>query len=411
MQKVVRQVFRRNSKYFKDLDLLTFYAKNVYNVALYDLKQAFFNEEKLLYKTTLVKKYRSEDQLDFRKLPTGVAANVVELACKTFKSFFGLLKLKVSGKYNKPVNIPRYLHKVNGRQVLHYNADPNGAEVSFKRKGFIKFLKSDFYVPMPPTLKREDVKWVRVVPKGNHMIVELGYEVHLPSQITNENIASIDLGVNNLAVLASNTFEPVIINGKPLKSINQYYNKEISRLKSLLPEKTYSSKKIKDLYSRRHFKIEDYLHKASRFIVNHLVSNNISTLVVGYNKEWKQDTNLGKRNNQNFVGIPFYRFLSMLKYKCQEKGIAVEVQEESYTSKCSFFDNEKVGKHGIYSGTRVGRGSFKTSSGIFVNADLNGSLNILRKFLEKKVAWNDQIWSDLVGVNCRPNIDKVSTFI
>ena len=158
----------------------------------------------------------------------------------------------------------------------------------------------------------------------------------------NGKYAGIDLGLNNLTTVTSNVRKPFIINGKPCKSINQYANKKTAGLKSLLPEREYSSKQIKGIYKKRKNKIKDYLHKASTCVVNQLVSNNINTLIVGYNKEWKQDITMGKRNNQNFSEVPFYLFKEMLLYKCKLYGITMVEQEEPYTSKCSFLDYECV---------------------------------------------------------------------
>ena len=187
------------------------------------------------------------------------------------------------------------------------------------------------------------------------------------------------IGVNNLCAIGSNVLKPIIINGKPLKSINQYYNKKLAKLKSELKNEKKTSKRIKSLTNKRNNKVNDYLHKSSRLIVNYLVSNNINTLVIGKNKEWKQNAKIGKRNNQNFIQIPHTRFIEMLEYKCKLEGITVIVTEESYTSKCSFMDNEPIKKHTNYVGKRVKRGLFKSSKGILINADLNGSLNILKK--------------------------------
>jgi putative transposase len=171
---------------------------------------------------------------------------------------------------------------------------------------------------------------------------------------------------------------PIIINGKPLKSINQFYNKRKAQFQSKL-KNNKTSKKINKLSNKRNNKINDYLHKSSRFLVNQLVSKNISKLIIGYNKQWKQDINIGKRNNQNFVNIPFYKFIFMLKYKCELEGVEVILNEESYTSKCSFLDLEDVRKHEKYKGRRTKRGLFISSKNKLINADLNGSYNIMRK--------------------------------
>ena len=197
--------------------------------------------------------------------------------------------------------------------------------------------------------------------------------------LDNGNYLGIDIGLDNLASCVSNTGSCFIINGRPLKSINQYYNKRLSYLKSKLKDNKHTSKQIRSLTNKRNNKIKDYLHKASRILVNHVVSNGINTIIIGHNKYWKQEINIGKRNNQNFVSIPFNMFISMVSYKATLEGINVKIVEESYTSKCSFLDNEQICKHESYKGRRIKRGLFKTSFGKIINADINGAFNIIRK--------------------------------
>jgi putative transposase len=183
--------------------------------------------------------------------------------------------------------------------------------------------------------------------------------------------------------------KPIILNGKPCKSINQYYNKKIAFFKSILTtENKKISTRVLNLTLKRDNKIKDYLHKSSRYIVNHLISNQINTLIIGKNKEWKKEINIGKRNNQNFVQLPHSIFISMLEYKCKLLGIRVIITEESYTSKCSFLDNEAICKHSNYLGKKVKRGLFKSFQGKYINADLNGSLNILKKVVPNTIYSN-----------------------
>lgn len=190
------------------------------------------------------------------------------------------------------------------------------------------------------------------------------------------------MGLNNLATCTNNIKENFfIINGKPIKSINQFYNKEKSKLQTILKKinKKEWSKKLSKLTLKRNNKINDYLHKSSKYIMNHLVSNKINTLIIGYNKEWKQDINIGKVNNQNFTQIPYTKFIEQLKYKCKLEGINIKINEESYTSKCSFIDNEEIKKHENYQGKRIKRGLFRTKNNFLINSDINGSLNIMKK--------------------------------
>lgn len=199
---------------------------------------------------------------------------------------------------------------------------------------------------------------------------------------------SIDLGIDNLCTCISNVTKSFIINGKPIKSINQFYNKQKSKFQSELKLKNHKnqSNRLYRLSLKRNNKIKDYFHKVSKYIVNQLVEQSINTLIIGKNNGWKQETKLGNKNNQNFVSIPFEILINMLKYKCKLQGINVILQEESYTSKASFFDNDYIPvcnsdyKHYNFSGKRIKRGLYVTNN-ILINADINGSLNILRKYL------------------------------
>lgn len=410
MQKVDITVIKKQHEYYDELDHLCFLSKNLYNATIYCVRQQYLlNNRKRLSYYELNRKFTKRDQEDYRALPAKVSKAVMMLVDRNMKSFKELQKMRYKGEYNKPVRLPKYLHKEKGRQVVHYE---KGAINKGKREGYFKLSGTEIYIRINTDLYTlEEVTHVSIIPKGNHITIAVGYKVNEPETLKdNGRYASIDLGVNNLAVIASNVTEPIIINGKPLKLINQYYNKEISRLKSKLPKGRYTSKKIEDLYKRRGYKIKDYMHKASRYIVNHLVSNNINTLVLGYNQGWKQDTRMGKVSNQNFVSIPFYTFKNMLEYKCKTEGITVNVQEESYTSKVSFIDNEDIKKHETYLGKREQRGLFRSGTGQTINADLNGSLNILKKNLIKNELWDDRVRLDCIAVSSSPNLTKVTRF-
>ncbi|WP_246844216.1 transposase, partial [Hydrocoleum sp. CS-953] len=232
----------------------------------------------------------------------------------------------------------------------------------------------------------DSLQQVRIIPKLNYYVIEVVYEsVEVKLDLSESHVASVDLGVNNLATVTSNKkgFQPLIINGRPVKSINQFYNKKKGKLQSEL-KKTKSSNRIKRLSTKRNLKIDDYLHKTSRYIINHLIENQIGVLVIGNNPNWKQGINLGQKNNQNFVQIPFFKLIEQLKYKAKLVGIKVIINEESYTSIASFldWDNLPVYQKGVkyrFSGKRVKRGLYQASNGVKYNADVNGSLNILRK--------------------------------
>lgn len=404
---VERQLVKRHNKIFSEVDRLAFLSKNLYNSALYVIKQAY--RETGIYKNffDLSKEFIHLNQPDYRALPTRVSNATLQLVDKTMKSFFALLKAKKKGSYDKPVHLPHYLDK-NGRQVVFYTK----TGLSFKKKGFIRLSKTNIYIPTNRT--KSEVRFVRLVPKGNHYIVEIGYKVSYQSSSKEmKNIVSIDLGINNLMAVGSNTIKPFLVSGRPVKSINQFYNKKIAKQQSKLRKGVYTSDYIQNLWRRRNDKITDYFHKVTTKFVSHLVSNKIDTLIIGENKGWKQDINCGHVMNQKFCQIPFDKLKQMLKYKAELRGIQVIFTEESYTSKASFLDKDDIpkfdGKHHYkFSGRRIKRGLYKTKLGHFINADLNGALNILKKGL--KVAWNDQIWSDCVGAYSTPNLQKISVF-
>ena len=357
----------------------------MYNSALYALRKHFFETKTLKYKFQLSKEFQEQNQVDYRAMFVRSAQQIIGIAHQSMKSFFALIKAKKSGSYDKPVKLPKYLPK-NGRQVMIYD---NKAfyEKDFK-EGYIRVAQTQSRIPTK--IKNiKSIQQIRLVPKGNHVVVEVLYKVtDTPLKEDNRRYAAIDLGVNNLATVVSNVDSPKIINGRPLKSINQYYNKQKAKLQAKM-DKEYGTSKRKQtrreqsLTFKRNNKVNDYLHKTSRKIVNYLVSNNINTLFIGKNKEWKQNINIGKRNNQNFVNIPFYKLIQMLLYKCALEGITVKEIEESYTSKCSFLDDEEISKHEEYKGKRIKRGLFKTAGGNIINADVNGGLNILRKAVGK----------------------------
>lgn len=403
MKLVERHIIKKSHKYYNELDHICFLSKNLYNSTLYTVRQYYFKNHKYLNYYEVNKQFTQDKQIDYCALPRKVSKLVQQLVDKNFKSFFSLLKLTKTKKYNKPIHIPKYLDKVKGRQITTYTHQA----ISFKHKGYIRLSGTDVEIKSD----KQNIKFVRIVPKNGYIVVEVGYELEPLSLISDNNrYASIDLGINNLATITSNVHNPIIINGKPLKSINQYYNKQIAYYKSILQiiNNQFTSNKLKSLGRIRNNKINDYFHKASHYIVNHLVSNNINTLIIGYNERWKQDTNIGKVNNQKFVQIPFLKFVQMLEYKCKLVGINVIRQEESYTSKCSFINRDYIPTYSVNdnlfnpSGKRVHRGLYKNNNGIYINADVNGSYNILRKYLTTNVAWNESLFSDHVEVCSTP---------
>jgi len=401
---VEKHIIKPNHQYYDELDHLCLLSKNLYNATLYTVRQYYFANKQFLNYQAVNKMYASGNQPDYRALPSKVAQHTQMLVDRNFKSFFALLKLKAQGKYNKPIKIPKYLNKKTGRQVLHYD---KGA-LSFKAKGFVKLAKSN--IKIKTKLTKESIQFVRLVPRNNYIVVEIGYNIKEPELKTNNNVLAIDIGVNNIASFVTTDGDKCLINGRQLKYINHNYNKAVADAKSKLKitHNQNSSKYISQIINKRNNRINDYLHKITTYIVNHAVSKDIGTIVVGYNKEWKQDTNLGKVNNQNFVNIPFYRLINLLEYKCRLKGIKFQTITESYTSKCSFVDDEEIKKHTTYSGKRINRELFRTKNGLIINADINGAYNILKKYMQKNATWNEQLAQTLVQVCSVPSVRKVN---
>ena len=401
---VEKHIIKPKHKYYDELDNLCWLSKNLYNSTLYNVRQYYFENKKLLKYQVINKIYVDTNNEDYRALPSKVAKHTQMLVEHNFKSFFELLKLKAKGKYNKPVKIPKYLNKKTGRQVVHYE---KGA-ISFKEQGYIKLSKTN--IKIKTNLTKDKVQFVRLVPKNNHIIIEIGYNVIEKEIIQNNNILAIDIGVNNIASCVTTNGEKFLINGKPLKYINHNYNKRIADIQSKL-KLTHNKNKSRyksNITNKRNNRINDYLHKITTYIVNQAVSNQIGTIVVGHNKEWKQDTNIGSTNNQNFVNIPFYKFISMLDYKCKLKGIIFKTITEEYTSKCSFVDDEEIAKHTTYAGRRINRELFKTKKGIIINADVNGAYNILKKYMKENATWNERISQTLVKVCSIPSVRKIN---
>nr|MDJ0675941.1 transposase [Calothrix sp. MO_167.B42] len=360
----------------KEVDNLCFLAKNLYNAANYLVRQSFIFDGKYLNYYTVQKLISSS--ADYKALPAKVSQQVLMRLHEAWKGFFSCLGSykEHPEKFEAPVRIPKYLHKTDGRFPCIYTTQ--AISKKYLKHQQINLSKTSIFV----NTVVDNIHQVRLVPKSGYYLFEVVYSKPVVNATLNsDSIAGIDIGLNNLAAVTSNIkgFQPILVNGRPLKKINAFYHHKRSYLQSKLSTKQKTSLKIKDILRKRNFKIDDYLHKASRLVINYLAANQIGTLIIGHNDKWKQSINFGKRNNQNFVSIPFSRFISMLKYKAELIGIKVIVTEESYTSKCSFIDSEPLCKQSNYKGRRVKRGLFLSLEGILINADCNGSGNIIRK--------------------------------
>lgn len=251
-----------------------------------------------------------------------------------------------------------------------------------------------------------DIAHVRIFPGKKKYKVEVVYKVEALPKRKKGNIAGIDLGLDNLATVAINKrgIRPLLINGRPLKSMNLYFNNKRDKVQSELKKcnDRYMSSKLETLYRKRNNRFNTYMHKASKEIINYCLTHDIGTLVIGYNQSFQNKANLGRKNNQIFTHLPFGKIREKLEYLCKRYNINYILQEESYTSKASFFDNDDLPIYNMdnpqtyeFSGKRIKRGLYQTKDNYLFNADCNGALNILRK--SKAV--------DLTVLCCRGELD------
>lgn len=370
MNRAERHIIRNS----KELNHLCWLSKNLYNYANYCLRQSFTKTGKLPSEYELTGKLAKRNQVDYRALPAQTAQQIIKLLYKNWKSFFRAIKdyKKHPNKYKGRPKLPKYKEK-NGQNIVLFTGQQCG-----EKEGFIKFPKE---VLKPLKTKVNNVVQVRVIPQATCHVIEVVYnkEIKHHENLKEENLLAIDLGVNNLATCVNNVGQrPFIINGRPLKSMNQYSNKLKAKYMSYVGNRG-TSNKIREIVFKRNNLISNYLHHASRYVINYCLENSIGTIVVGHNKEWKQESNIGKRNNQNFISIPFNALIQQIQYKAEEVGIKVIVTEEAYSSKTDHLAFETMEHHESYLGKRVKRGLFKSSIGKFLNADVNGAIGIARK--------------------------------
>ncbi|MEH2295578.1 RNA-guided endonuclease InsQ/TnpB family protein [Nostoc sp.] len=386
MQLVEKHVIRKNHKNYQEIDNLCFLSKNIYNAANYLIRQSLFTTGEFLNYNQVQK--RLQTSVDYKAIAAKVSQQILMILDKNWKSFQAALfayRQNTSKFLGRP-KLPKYKHKTDGRNLLVYTVQALSKPAL--KLSVIKPSQTEIAIPT----KAKNIAQVRIVPKLDHYLVEVVYNQEILDKVLDSTrVASVDLGLNNLAAVAFNQagIKPFLINGRPLKSINQFFNKRKAELQSVLKEGT--SKRLALLCTKRNFKVDDYLHKASRFLINKLIELGIGTIVIGNNVGWKQEIAIGTRNNQNFVQVPHARFIEQLTYKAELVGMKVIINDESYTSKSSFLDLDKIlrYKEGVkhtFSGKRIKRGLYKSSLGLLINADINGSLNIRRKAIPEAFA-------------------------
>ena len=388
---VKQQVKHLSKEDYKTIKELCHIAKNLANEAIYNVRQYYFSEgEFLKYEKnyTLLK-----NSPNYKALNSNMAQQILKEVDGSFKSFFGLLKLAKQGKYAfKDCRLPHYLPKDGYTTLVIGFVRLKGNKLILPFSNGFKKTHKAVEITIPPILLDKKVKEIRIIPKAKARFFEIQYIYEaecVQRNLNTNNALALDLGINNLVTAVSSNGRSFIIDGRKLKSINQWFNKENARLQSIKDKQHYGKKSTnrqKAIARDRTNKVNDYMNKAARKVINYCIANDIGALVVGYNETFQQSSHIGKRNNQNFVNIPYGQLRSKLEYLCRLNGIIFVKQEESYTSKSSFWDKDEIPVYNAdnpgeyqFSGKRVHRGQYKTASGKTINADVNGALNIMRK--------------------------------
>lgn len=366
-------------------------AKNLANEAIYNVRQYYFTEgEFLKYEKnyTLLK-----NSTNYKALNSNMAQQILKEVDGSFKSFFGLLKLARQGKYAfRDCKLPHYLPKDGYATLVIGFVRLNGNKLILPFSNSFKKTHKAVEITIPPVLLDKKVKEIRIIPKADARFFEIQYTYEaecIQRNLNKNNALAMDLGINNIVTAVSSNGRSFIIDGRKLKSINQWFNKENARLQSIKDKQHFGKKptnRQKAITRDRNNKVNDYMSKVARKVIDYCIVNDIGTLVTGYNETFQRGSNIGKQNNQNFVNIPYGQLRNKLEYLCELNDIVFVKQEESYTSKASFWDRDDIPVYNAdnpkeyqFSGSRIHRGLYKTAGGKTVNADVNGALNIMKK--------------------------------
>lgn len=388
---VKQQVKHLSKDDYKTMKELCRIAKNLTNQAIYNIRQYYFTEGEYLNYQKNYALLKTSD--NYKLLNSNMAQQILKEVDCSFKSFFGLLKLAKKGKYSfKNCKLPNYLPKDGYTTLIIGFVRLNGNKLILPFSNTYKKTHQSVEITIPPVLLDKKIKEIRIIPKANARFFEIQYIYEtecIQRNLNTKNALAIDLGINNLVTAVSSKGNTFIIDGKRLKSINQWYNKEIARLQSIKDRQHYGERptnKQKSITLNRNNKVNDYMSKVARKVIDYCILNDIGTLVVGYNETFQQSSNIGKTNNQTFVNIPYGKLREKLEYLCRLNNIVYMKQEESYTSKASFWDKDTIPvynadnpKQYVFSGKRIHRGLYQCANGKTLNADVNGALNILNK--------------------------------
>ena len=388
---IKQQVKQLSKEDYKNLRELSHIAKNLTNEAIYNVRQSYFNEGKYLnYEKNYALLKNSEN---YKSLNSNMAQQILKEVDSMFQSFFGLIKLAEKGRYSfKDIKLPYYLPKDSFTTLVIGFVRFNGNQLTIPYSQSYKKGHKGITINLPPKLAGKKVKEIRIIPKSKARFFEIQYcyeAEEIQSNLDENHALAIDLGIDNLAACVTSKGKSFIIDGKRLKSINQWFNKENARLQCIKDKQKFGKKstnKQQTIRRNRNNKVNDYMNKSARMIINYCLNNDIGTLVCGYNKTFQRNSDIGKKNNQNFVNIPFGKLREKFRYLCKLYGIKYIEQEESYTSKASFFDediipvyNQDTPQTYTFSGKRIKRGLYQCGNGKTLNADINGALNILKK--------------------------------
>ena len=379
---VKQQLNNLNKEEYLVLRELCHVSKNLYNQALYEIRQEYFKSKKCLNYYDVRKKLQGTE--NYSLLQAQMSQQTLKTVDDNFKSFFELIKKKLKAR------IPKYLDKDEFFKLTIPTVSIKDGKIQLPYSRQYAKEHNKIYLKVPNILNGKKVKQVWIIPRQNARFFEVQYiyKVEPKEKKPTKNALAIDLGIDNLCTCVTSSGKSFIVDGKKLKSFNQWYNKETSRLNSIKDKQKIKgyTKKLYRIVTKRSNRVSDILHKSCKYIINYCIDNNIDTVVCGMNKDFQRYSNLGKVNNQKFTQIPFGKIRNILNYLCELNGINFIEQEESYTSKASFWDRDEIPVFSSeskvnydFSGKRVHRGLYRSKNGMLLNADLNGSLNILRK--------------------------------
>jgi len=314
----------------------------------------------------------------YKEMPYATCGQIcIQEKCREWKSYHKALSeyKRNPDKFMGYPKQPGYLDPKSGRGwlvITSQNFSVSG-DGSVRMPGFLKGIHIK--------ARHGSARQIRILAKNKSIKIQLMYEAEEKKEKNQNGVMSIDLGVDNHMTAVTNTAAaPVIINGRPVKSMNQFYNKR----KSILQETAKKSNRcdrtarMEKLTEKRNRKIKDYLHKASRRIVTLAEENGIGTIIIGNNRGWKQEVSMGKKTNQNFVSIPYSMLMNMITYKAEQAGIEVRIVRESWTSGTSYLDAETPDNRHYDKSRRISRGMFQSNEGKRINADVNAAYQIMK---------------------------------